>query len=65
MEFIPGENLRQFVKTHSLSLKQKMEICLQITDALQFLHKNNIVHRDISAKNCLVNIHITILIHED
>ncbi|VDN04952.1 unnamed protein product [Thelazia callipaeda] len=41
-------------KGMTLSIRRKLYFCLDIASGLEFLHENNFIHRDISARNCLV-----------
>ncbi|VDK74254.1 unnamed protein product [Litomosoides sigmodontis] len=41
-------------KGSTLSIREKLYFCLDIASGLEFLHHNGVIHRDISARNCLV-----------
>jgi serine/threonine protein kinase len=52
MEFLEGENLDKYSSKASLS--EKIEITKQLLDGLNFLHTNNIYHRDIKPNNIII-----------
>ncbi|HTK82154.1 MAG TPA: protein kinase [Bacteroidota bacterium] len=52
MEFIDGQTLR--AKLGTLSLKQSIDIGIQIADGLAAAHEKGIVHRDIKPENVMV-----------
>jgi eukaryotic-like serine/threonine-protein kinase len=55
LEYIEGGSLKQMLKNHTrLQLAQAIAIFKQIAQALDYAHKLNIVHRDISPGNVLV-----------
>ena len=55
MELVNGGNLYDKVKHRSrLTVKLAREYFLQILDALDYMHEQNIAHCDVKAKNLLV-----------
>ena len=52
MEFVDGQTLRE--RMPSLSLKQAMDIGIQIADGLAAAHEKGIVHRDIKPENIML-----------
>ncbi len=55
MEFVEGEPLTQYCDKHALSLSKRLEVFLQILDAMQYAHANLVIHRDLKPSNILVN----------
>jgi serine/threonine-protein kinase len=54
MEYVEGEHLGAYAQTHALSLTQRLDLFLQICDAVAYAHTRLIVHRDIKPANILV-----------
>ncbi len=55
MEYINGKTLKQLIKENGrLSFEKTLNIVLQITEALECVHKNNIIHRDIKPDNIMI-----------
>jgi serine/threonine protein kinase/Tol biopolymer transport system component len=52
MEFVDGQTLRE--KKASTSLKQAVDIGMQVADGLAAAHEKGIVHRDIKPENIMV-----------
>lgn len=52
MEFVEGQTLRE--KKGSISLKQAVDIGVQIADGLAAAHEKSIVHRDIKPENIMI-----------
>ncbi len=52
MEFIEGETLRD--RKNNISLKQSIEIGIQIAEGLAAAHEKGIVHRDIKPENVML-----------
>lgn len=54
MDYLKGENLLAYCKTETLlSAKEVFEIVLKVADALDYAHKNNVVHRDVKPANII------------
>jgi len=54
MEFLKGKDLVPFTKAGSLlPLPQVMSIVARVADALDYAHKNNVVHRDVKPANVM------------
>ncbi|NEP01960.1 MAG: SUMF1/EgtB/PvdO family nonheme iron enzyme [Symploca sp. SIO2E9] len=55
MEYIPGENLYDFVKRQgALTEIQAVKVICQIGDALNFMHQAKLVHRDATPLNIMM-----------
>jgi eukaryotic-like serine/threonine-protein kinase len=54
MELIEGEALESLVETRRLTLEQSVQIIKQVSDALRYVHKQGIIHRDIKPGNIMV-----------
>ncbi|HLK66683.1 MAG TPA: protein kinase [Bryobacteraceae bacterium] len=54
MEYVDGEPLTAYCRSHALTVDQKLELFLQICDAVQHAHRNLTVHRDLKPSNILV-----------
>lgn len=55
MEYVNGVGLDSVIRQGGVSLGRSLDICIQITKALAYAHKNGIVHRDIKPANVLVD----------
>ncbi|MBH0123332.1 Stk1 family PASTA domain-containing Ser/Thr kinase [Rhodococcus sp. NPDC003382] len=56
MEFVEGETLRDIVRgTGPMAPKRAMEIIADVCAALDFSHRNMIVHRDVKPANVMIN----------
>ncbi|MEC7839989.1 MAG: protein kinase [Chlamydiota bacterium] len=53
MEFIEGISLRQYLLRQPFSLKQALEIIIDIAYALCHLHTHGVIHRDLKPENIL------------
>lgn len=54
MEYVEGVPLAQWVRERALGVRETVELLLPICDAVQFAHRNLIVHSDIKPSNILV-----------
>ena len=55
MEYVRGERLTTWCDKNHLGLRQRLELVLQVLDALQYAHTHQVIHRDIKPSNILVN----------
>ncbi|MBL4661316.1 MAG: serine/threonine protein kinase [Alcanivoracaceae bacterium] len=55
MEYIEGISIKQYCLQNKLPIKQKFTLFLQLCNAIDYAHKNFIIHRDIKPTNILVN----------
>jgi tRNA A-37 threonylcarbamoyl transferase component Bud32 len=55
MEYVAGAPITAHVRDRQLDLRQRLELFLQICDAMTYAHANMIVHRDIKPGNVLVD----------
>ncbi len=54
MEYIEGIQLSQKIKDGPISVKDAVNISIQISEALEAAHKKGIVHRDIKSQNIMI-----------
>lgn len=59
MELVDGPNLRKYINDRGLSIKEMIEICKKLCTGLNFLHQNNVVHRDVKPENFLLTRDLT------
>ena len=53
-EYVDGETLRDYLRTHRLRLGEILDLTIQICTALQVAHEAKIVHRDIKPENVMI-----------
>ncbi len=54
MDYVVGEPIDQFCNEQSLNIAGRLELFLSVCDAVQYAHRNFVVHRDIKSSNILV-----------
>jgi serine/threonine protein kinase len=54
MEHVDGELLDAYCDARRLSIQGRLALMIQVCEAVQYAHRNLIVHRDIKASNILV-----------
>ena len=58
MEYVEGETLKEFLSARSqpaMPLAEAMAIFEQILTALEFVHRNGVIHRDVKPSNVMVS----------
>ena len=55
MEYVEGVPINRYVIENDLSVSAILYLFLDVCDAIQFAHRNLVVHRDIKPTNVLVN----------
>ena len=55
MELVDGEPIDRWCDARGLGLRERVELFLQVLDAVRFAHRNLIVHRDLKPSNLLVD----------
>jgi serine/threonine protein kinase len=53
-DFIDGPTLADWIDAHPLSVRESVELCATVADALHHAHQAGIVHRDLKPQNILV-----------
>ena len=55
MEFCEGKTLKEAIEAKSLLDEQKWKLIIEILDAVNYIHKNNLIHRDIKPGNIFLD----------
>lgn len=55
MEYVPGSNLRKYIKERSLTIAQSIDVLERVLSALSYAHGRGVVHRDVKPENVLVH----------
>ncbi len=48
-------SLKEYIKTHALSLAEFLLLAIQLTDILHYLYQNRVIHKDIKPANILIH----------
>ena len=54
MEYVRGASITSFADEHELGISQRLDLFLQVCDAVHYAHQNAIIHRDLKPSNVLV-----------
>ncbi len=54
MEYVEGQAITTYCDAHSLSIRERVELFVQVCTAVQHAHGKGIIHRDIKPSNVLV-----------
>lgn len=55
MEYVPGEPLSAWCARRGTDLRGRVSLFLQLCDAVQYAHRNLVIHRDLKDSNVLVD----------
>ena len=54
MEYVQGAPLTDWCDSHRLGIPERLELFLQVLDAVQYAHEKKVIHRDLKPSNILV-----------
>src|SRR5713226_3304510 len=54
MEYVPGLPITDYCDKHRLTIKQRLELFIQVCEGVQHEHQKAIIHRDLKPSNVLV-----------
>jgi eukaryotic-like serine/threonine-protein kinase len=54
MEYVHGESLCGWCAHHAVPLRERVELFLQLCDAVQYAHQRLVIHRDLKDNNVLI-----------
>jgi serine/threonine protein kinase len=55
LEYVDGVPLDSYCDTHGLGLRARVELMLQVLEAVEYAHSQSILHRDLKPSNILVD----------
>jgi hypothetical protein len=57
MELVRGTSMTDYCDRHNLPVRERLELFLDVCQAVQHAHQKGIIHRDIKPSNVLVTLH--------
>ncbi|MCH8153557.1 MAG: serine/threonine protein kinase, partial [Planctomycetes bacterium] len=57
MELVKGVSITDYCDTEKLSTRQRLDLFIQVCNAVQHAHQKAIIHRDIKPTNVMVTLH--------
>jgi serine/threonine protein kinase/Tol biopolymer transport system component len=54
MEYVQGQPLTEWCDAHRLGITARLELFMQVLEAVQYAHQKQVIHRDLKASNILV-----------
>ncbi len=56
MEYVDGVPITEYCDTHRLGLRARLEIFIEVCEAIQHAHQKGVIHRDLKPSNILVGM---------
>ena len=56
MEYVDGIKITDYCDQHKLSIKERLQLFIQVCEGIQHAHQKGIIHRDIKPSNILVSV---------
>lgn len=57
MELVEGLSLTRYAEQNALSIEQRVELMIDLCEAIEYAHARGVVHRDLKPDNILVEAH--------
>ncbi|MBZ5656959.1 MAG: protein kinase [Acidobacteriia bacterium] len=54
MDYVEGTRIDDYCDRHKLSIEERISLCREVCSAVQYVHQNLVVHRDLKPGNILV-----------
>ncbi len=56
MELVRGESITAYCDRHTMSIRERLELFIEVCHAVQHAHQKGIIHRDLKPSNILVSV---------